>query len=147
MSRCAICGNIYDINYVKCPFCGHFQTSHVSTIEKKHNKILKINVKIDMPTVSEAIRLAKHKLADASRNKVAVVKLVHGYGSTGKGGKIHIALREELIKMKNIGMVKDVIPGEVFTPKHCKQLIRRFPELKKDDDCNRGNKGITLIEL
>ena len=143
MQNCQRCGN--EINSNKCPYCGHTQSGVNSTTKIK--SIQKVNIKIDLPTVAEALRIAKQKINSARSNNVCVLKIVHGYGSTGKGGKIRIELRKELFKMKSKRLIGDVIFGEDFSTNKCKQLIRRFSELKKDEDFNRGNKGITLVEL
>jgi hypothetical protein len=142
---CQLCGNEIEGNLSKCPHCGQVQKI---LSQKPVPKPLKVfNIKIGLPTVSEALRIAKGKMNSARHNHVKIVKLVHGYGSTGKGGKIRVELRRELLRMKNDGILHDVIFGEDFTTNNCKQLFRRFPELKEDEDKNRGNKGITLVEL
>ena len=143
MQNCQKCGNEIESN--KCPHCGHSQSVIKSNIKTK--SIQKVNIKIDLPTVSEAIRIAKQKINSARTKGVGVLKLVHGYGSSGKGGKIRIELREELLKMKSRRMISDVIFGEDFSRNKCKQLLRRFPELKDEEDFNHNNKGVTLVEL
>jgi len=143
MRTCQRCGN--EINTSNCPYCGHSQPGKIPTSKAK--SIQKVNIKIDLPTVSEAIRISKLKINSARTKGISVLKLVHGYGSSGKGGKIRIELREELFKMKNIGLISNVIFGEDFSTNKCKQLLRRIPEIKNDEDFNRGNKGITLVEL
>ena len=145
MKLCDRCGN--EIDNTKCPYCGMIQKNAVRNQNPIPQQIKKINIKIGLPTVNEATRRAKQELTRARKNQQAVVKLVHGYGSSGKGGKIRIALRDELRRMKNTGIVHNVIPGEEFTPKACKQLLRRFSFLKNDEDLNQHNKGITIVEL
>ncbi len=147
MKFCDICGNDIEDHASKCPFCGNAQKKSKSNSVVKTRQLQKINIKIGLPTVSEALRLTKQKMNLARQNHVGVLKIVHGYGSTGKGGKIRIELRKELEKMSNIGIISNIIYGENFTPNACKQLLRRFPDLKDDNDLNKGNKGITLIEL
>ncbi|MFP4548886.1 MAG: hypothetical protein ACLFQM_12205 [Fidelibacterota bacterium] len=147
MKLCERCGNEIDISALKCPYCGMIQQQKTGLPTTKSPQIEKINIKIGLPTVNEALRRAKQELHRARRNQYAVVKLVHGYGSSGEGGKIRIALRDELRRMKNTGIIRNVIPGEEFTPKACKQLLRRFSFLRDEEDLNQHNKGITIVEL
>ncbi len=49
-------------------------------------------------------------------SRVKVLKLIHGYDSTGRGGKIRIGIRNELATMQRRGLIKDYIPGEEFGP-------------------------------
>lgn len=147
MSLCQRCGNELPGNSSKCPYCGHLMKNGNSASAISPKQCKKINIKIGLPTVSEALREAKAQISQARRNHIGVVKLVHGYGSTGKGGAIRVELRKELEKMKNTRLINEVVYGENFSPNRCKQLLRRFSELKNDEDLNKGNKGITLVEL
>ncbi|MCU1299996.1 MAG: hypothetical protein JWQ87_280 [Candidatus Sulfotelmatobacter sp.] len=46
-----------------------------------------------MPQVSEALQRLGRELAVARQEKIKLIKLVHGYGSTGAGGDIRIAVQ------------------------------------------------------
>ena len=41
-----------------------------------------------------------------------MVKVIHGYGSTGKGGAIRTAIREQMAEWQRAGKVLRVVPGE-----------------------------------
>ena len=47
-----------------------------------------INVKADLPALEEARRLVIEEIKRAKRDGVRVLKIIHGYGSTGKGGTL-----------------------------------------------------------
>ena len=77
---------------------------------------------------------------------VRAVKLIHGYGSTGVGGKPRPAVREALWAMQHRRRVRDVFHGEDL-PGHRKDLVRRLAALKNDPDLARPNPGVTLVFL
>ena len=103
-----------------------------------------INLEAGMPTVATAKNLLSQSLRTAKANGTHLVKLIHGYGSTGKGGAIRSAVRRELQ-----GQVRLWIPGEDFSPfsEDTRQAVGRYPELAKDQDYARTNHGITIVVL
>lgn len=108
-----------------------------------------INIKFNMPTVDEARRILKDKLIQAYSDGVRVVKVVHGYGSTGKGGKLKDAIRNSLRSRKKEGLVEFIIFGENFNniDKNVDAIIQKFPYLKDDPDYKKKNEGITIVVL
>ena len=52
-----------------------------------------------MPTVAQALQHLDRELARARQAGCGVVKLVHGYGSTGAGGEIRVAVQRRLAEM------------------------------------------------
>jgi hypothetical protein len=111
--------------------------------------IREINIKRDWPTVEVASVRLREELQRASRNGSKIVKLIHGYGSTGKGGVLREELRDQLTAMQKSGHLKQVIYGEnfsMFDPTTA-DLTGKYSELLKDHDYNRSNRGITIIAL
>ena len=49
-------------------------------------KYTEINIKQDMPIVADAMRYLQTSIERLKREKYEVVLIIHGYGSTGKGG-------------------------------------------------------------
>jgi adenine specific DNA methylase Mod len=86
-------------------------------------------------------------LARSSGEKV--IKFVHGYGSTGEGGEIRIAVQKELIQQLTSGRLTSVIFGEDWriSNENTWELLKKMPELKTDSDLGRANKGITIVVL
>ena len=78
-------------------------------------KYAEINIKQDMPTVSEAMRYLQDSIERKKREKVDVLLIVHGYGSSGKGGSICTKSRQWLKAQERAKAVKQVIFGEDFT--------------------------------
>lgn len=83
------------------------------------------------------------------RLNIRAVKIIHGYGSTGVGGTNRIRLRNELVKMKEQGRIRDFIPGEKFNSKGKlnKQYLNDFRQLKNDSTFEKRNEGITIVIL
>jgi hypothetical protein len=111
--------------------------------------IAEINIKRDWPTVEVARDRLKNEIAQAKRKGIEVLKIIHGYGSTGKGGILREELRDQLSAMQKSGAVKQVLFGEdfnMFNPVTA-DLTGRFPELLKDRDYNHSNRGVTIVAL
>jgi hypothetical protein len=113
------------------------------------NPIKTINLKPDMPVVSEALQRLEREFALARREKRAVLKIVHGYGSTGVGGEIRIAVQKRLREMIDAGEIQDCVFGENWSKSDetSWRLLQSDPELKNDRDLGRHNQGITIVLL
>ncbi|MEG1686719.1 MAG: Smr/MutS family protein [Angelakisella sp.] len=106
-----------------------------------------INLEAGMPTVEGAMIQLRQSLLSAKARRVRVIKLIHGYGSTGKGGAIGAATRRELAKYRQSGAITDYIPGEEFSPfsPNARKALEVEPALRKDTDYTRSNQGITIV--
>ena len=102
-----------------------------------------------MPTMRAARQQLSFELRRGRSLGCAAVKLIHGYGSSGKGGRIRVEARACLARMKERGELRDVIPGEEFTIFEPRTLaaFQRCPDLRKDPDLERHNNGITVVVL
>jgi len=102
-----------------------------------------------MPVVDIALTRLEAALKPYGK-KSKLVKIVHGYGSTGVGGKIRTAVRQRLNSKKAAGSIIDFIPGEdfsMFNSATQKALTLYHKELTEDRDYNRSNAGITVVVL
>ena len=108
-----------------------------------------INLEEGMPVVSDALDRMHMGLQEMRFSRLKAVKLIHGYGSTGRGGKICIGVRDELAKMKQQRQIKDFIPGEEFGPADpaSRALADRDRKTTRDPDYGRMNHGITIVIL
>jgi len=108
-----------------------------------------VNLKEDMPLVREAMSRMQSELRRAQNEGVKLVKFVHGYGSTGVGGEIRIAVQNGLMKRLQQGEVTAVIFGEDWRVSNERtwELLKQMPALKQDSDLGRENKGITIVVL
>jgi hypothetical protein len=108
-----------------------------------------LNIEAGLPTIDEARRRLLDELRQAKRAGVVAIKIIHGYGSTGKGGTLRGALRKSLLRRKKEGLVTRVIFGEKWNvfEEDARYAIERCPELRADRDLNRSNEGITIAVL
>lgn len=102
-----------------------------------------------MPLVREALQRLASELAQARRENIQVLKLVHGYGSTGAGGEIRIAVQKHLFEIARDGKISGCIFGENWSKSDAAswKLLQSHPELKNDSDLGHRNQGITIVML
>jgi hypothetical protein len=102
-----------------------------------------------MPQVQEALQRMDRELALARRGNLTLLKLVHGYGSTGAGGDIRIAVQKRLVEMAQNGQIRGCIFGEDWSKsaEAAWKLLQSHAALKSDSDLGRGNRGITIVLL
>ena len=102
-----------------------------------------------MPLVREALQRLDRELALARKDQAKFLKLVHGYGSTGAGGEIRIAVQKRLLELADHGQIRGCIFGENWSRSDdlAWKLLQAQPELKNDSDLGRHNRGITIVLL
>ena len=108
-----------------------------------------INIKADLPTAGDAIKRVTYHIRSGRELGAGAVKLIHGYGSGGTGGKIRKTTRSYLEDQKKKGLIRDFITGEEFSIFHegTRQAFARCPDLRKDEDLERHNNGMTIVIL
>ena len=109
--------------------------------------IKSVNLKSDRPSVQEALQRLERELTLARQQSIFCLKLIHGFGSTGVGGDIRIAVQKRLVELAGAGQIAGVFFGENWskTDADVWRLVQRRPELKADSDLGRGNRGITIV--
>jgi hypothetical protein len=102
-----------------------------------------------MPSVEQARVRLSSEIHTAQQVGIKVLKIVHGYGSTGVGGDLRIALQSTLRQMAAKKEIRDCIYGENWrkSDERSWELLKHMPELKSDTDLGRSNKGMTIILL
>lgn len=147
MIVCEVCGNEREVG-CRCPYCGT-RGDESELAERRPFQHRTVNLEAGRPTVDLALHRLTKVIDDAIRQKIAVLTVIHGYGSSGKGGVIREECRKTLDHLKNRGTIKDYVAGEDFHKNHqqVKSLLQRFPRLCSDFNLNRNNKGITLVVL
>jgi hypothetical protein len=108
-----------------------------------------VNLKEGMPLVRQALMHMDRELAVARAEGCGLVKLIHGYGSTGAGGEIRIAVQNRLREMSERGEIRGFIFGENWakSDERAWKIVSVRQELKQDRDLGKGNRGITIVEL
>ncbi len=108
-----------------------------------------VNLKSDMPLVREALQRLERELELARKEQVRLLKLIHGYGSSGTGGEIRLAVQNRLLEMLQKGLIRGCIFGENWSKSDdtAWKLLQSHSEIKEDRDLGRGNRGITIVIL
>ncbi len=144
MVDCEVCGNEREEGAGLCPYCG--AASQISQhLQGPQYKI--VNLEKGLPLVDQALARLATEIKQAQLERCRVLFLIHGYGSSGRGGVIRGEVRAQLRFLKDQNQINDLLPGEEFSTRsgHGRQLLRRFPFLKQHADLNRSNQGITLV--
>jgi hypothetical protein len=107
------------------------------------------NIEADLPTLDDARRRVIDELKRAKREGVRALKVIHGYGSSGKGGALCVGLRKSFGLRKKEGAIKEFIAGEDFSIFNdaVLALLEAVPELRGDPDLNATNQGVTVVWL
>ena len=106
-------------------------------------------VETGLPTLDDARRLVIVEVRRAKRESVRVLKVIHGYGSSGEGGAFCVGLRKSFRLRKMEGVIRDFIAGEDFSIFNDKVLamLELVPELRGDPDLGATNEGVPLLWL
>lgn len=115
----------------------------------KADPIKTVNLKSDMPPVQEALQRLDRELALARQQGLRLLKLIHGYGSTGSGGDIRIAVQARLQELIRNSQIRGCIYGENWSKSDetTWKLLQSQPALKADEYLGRRNQGITVVLL
>ena len=107
------------------------------------------NIEQEMPTVEQAIISMDQAIRSAKSKRGKVLKLIHGYGSSGRGGAIRDGVQSALAAHQRAGRIKAYIPGEDFSSSfpEARAAVKTCPELLRDRDYTSPNRGITIVLL
>lgn len=113
------------------------------------SELREVNLERGMPTAQTALSQLALELRRTRSMGYTALKIIHGYGSSGKGGKIRVQARSRLERMKGAGEIRGYIPGEEFSIFNSATLeaFHRCGALRKDPDLERHNNGVTIILL
>lgn len=108
-----------------------------------------LNLEQGMPSADMALRWLESELEAARKMRRPALKLIHGYGSSGRGGKIRTACRRYLREQEQAGRVKLVIAGEDFSifSETTRRGFALCGQLRQDGDLDRENRGVTFVLL
>ena len=108
-----------------------------------------LNLKKYMPTVDQALKMIEIEIEIARKEGIKVLKIIHGYGSSGVGGEI----RKALPVWAKISIKKKIFSyfmrGEEWLSESDKkkQIKEICPEIIGDIDLFHSNPGISLIVI
>jgi len=108
-----------------------------------------INIEADMPTVAVGEIRLMFEISTARREGIKVIKVIHGYGSTGVGGKLKNAIQRLLASKKRAGVIKSFVNGEEWNifNQSARDILDSCNEMRQDSDLGNHNPGITVILL
>ncbi|MCH2207177.1 MAG: Smr/MutS family protein [Lentisphaerales bacterium] len=147
-TNCEMCGE--PIDRLQCPFCNTVQGTQPKVKTKTKRRVMKVvNIKDDLPVVDIAIARMEIQIDEAREEEYRALKIIHGYGSSGKGGAIKNEIHRVLRRMYLNEQIFDWIPGEEFSAEYEEtlELLRKFQFLENDEDFRQYNRGISIIIL
>jgi hypothetical protein len=101
------------------------------------------------PTVDAAVRRLTFEIHTARKLGYAVLKLIHGYGSSGPGGRIRLEARRYLARLQQKGEIRSFLTGEQFSifDEATRAAFAFCDSLRRDSDLDRHNNGVTFVLL
>lgn len=106
-----------------------------------------VDLEAGMPTVETGQKRLQFEIITARRQGITVIKVIHGYGSSGVGGKLKKCVLEYLSQKKKEGFIRNFASGDdwsIFNPS-ARDILEKCSELRKDKDLEKGNPGITIV--
>lgn len=148
MKPCDVCGNDIDAGVAICPFCESRQRSSGQRGGAKR-RLITVNLEAGRPVVRDAVTRLDLRLDTARLQDERLVRVVHGYGSSGSGGAIREAVRQHLEELRNRRLVRSLVRGEEYPDGSAgaRELLGRHPQLRSTLRSDRSNPGITFVEL
>lgn len=113
------------------------------------SKLREVNLERGMPRADQAVKQLIFEVGRSRSLGYTALKIIHGYGSSGTGGRIRVEARSCLSRLKARGEITDFIPGENFSIFEPATLaaFRRCGDLRRDRDLERHNNGVTVVVL
>ena len=96
----------------------------------------------------DSVILLEMFLEESKRMGETVIKVLHGYGSHGKGGVLFSAVREKLTTLQRQNKIKDFFGGgkwNLLDHDTIEALLKDKSVV--DEDLNKSNPGITIVIL
>jgi len=115
----------------------------------RDSPIRTVDLESGKPLVRDALSGLNRELAAAKQQRCTILKVIHGYGSSGVGGDIRIAIQKRLRELQQQDQIRACIFGEDWSRSDSRtwELLKTRPELKRDADLGRANRGITMVLL
>lgn len=128
----------------QCPHCGS------DTLPILDLDTIELNIKQDGPYVDEALDRLTEYLRKSLDLGVKAIVLIHGYGSSGQGGRIKWAIHDALDNNRYSDRVTEYHFGEdvPYGSEAYHALLKRRPGLKRYlKRFKEGNAGMTVLLL
>ena len=109
-------------------------------------KVTMVNLEAGWPTVDVAMRRFTDALYTHRRVGGKALVVIHGYGSSGQGGKIKQALQSQLNNPTIAAQIRTTAGGTQW-PWRKRELLGVCSELSQYDRQIANNEGITVVIL
>jgi len=106
-----------------------------------------LNLENGLPTVEEGRKRLLEEVKRTKQNGGGVLKVIHGYGSSGTGGRLGEGVRKSLLLRRKEGAIQAFVWGEKWDAfdETARLILDCCPDLRRDSDLARGNPGITIV--
>lgn len=128
----------------QCPHCSSTALPILSS------DTIELNIKQDGPYVDEALERLTEYLRKSFEVGIKAIVLIHGYGSSGEGGRIKWAIHDALENNRYSDRVDEYYFGEdvAYGSQAYHALHKRRPGLKRYlKRFKEGNAGMTVLLL
>lgn len=145
MKDCEFCGNPINNRISECPYCGEKQ----KITAPKAIILVTCNIEKGQPLAHDALEKLENEIRKNVSKGVKVLKVIHGYGSSGQGGIIREKVIKRLRAKKQNGHIKHFYNCD-FQSKNIddfQMAVQLCPDLKKHLEKDRKNKGVSYIIL
>lgn len=149
MRLCPVCGNEEQCSSQTCRFCGSDLEEQKSFLPVQPVVHKTVNLEQGRPLVETALKRLEQEISVARSQNVRVLTLIHGYGSSGKGGSIRVECRKLLAYLVQQNKLNGCIHGEKFNKRSGagKALLRRFPGIEQSCGADFRNPGVSIAIL
>lgn len=107
-----------------------------------------VNLKEGYST-EQALAILEIEIESAKKEGLVAIKVLHGYGSHGKGGVIRKALIPTLASWKKSKFIVEYFGGDhwnLFDPL-AQKILLKDKSIYNDCDISNANPGITIIQV
>lgn len=140
---CNRCGNPVPTGSYQCPHCGSYDLE----IDRNSIQIRRVDIGHKNQSVKQARTQLDREVMISKRRGDDALIVIHGHGSTGKGGEIKQMVRDSAAHLVHSRKIEALAPGEDLyrESKAVKPLLRRFPFLRELKEWGKKNRGITVF--
>lgn len=148
MTTCGMCGNDFETGS-ECPYCGTFQHSVSSGTAKRRRSVVTLNLEAGKPGVQDALGRLDREIAAARMKQVRLIRVIHGWGSSGSGGAIRAAVASHLQELVRKRTIRSFTSGDGYSDytNAGRHLLSSYPSLRASLRTDRENPGITFVEV
>lgn len=108
-----------------------------------------LNLERGKPIVADALGRLDMEIAAARMKQVKLIRVIHGWGSSGTGGAIKAAVHAHLQSLARSGSIRSFAIGDHYSDyaNEGRRLLSAYPQLRASLKTDRENPGITFVEI